>query len=109
MVKIRNLTKIYKSKKSHDCVALDKVNITLPDTGMVFIIGKSGSGKSTLLNLIGGLDTITSGSIEIDGNELSKMNSKDFNNYRSSYLTFVFQDYRLFENLSVYQNKYNQY
>ena len=104
MIKIKNLTKIYKSKKSTDCVALDNININLPDTGMVFVIGKSGSGKSTLLNLIGGLDTITSGSINIDGNEVGNMKSKDFDAYRSSYLTFVFQDYRLLENLSVYQN-----
>lgn len=104
MISIKNLTKIYRSKKSTDCIALDNINISLPDTGMVFIIGKSGSGKSTLLNLIGGLDTITTGSINIDGNEVGKMKSKDFDNYRSSYLTFVFQDYKLFENLTVYQN-----
>ena len=104
MIKIENLTKIYKSKKSSDCVAINNINITLPDTGLVFVVGKSGSGKSTLLNLIGGLDTITSGEINIDGNKVSKMNSCDFDNYRSSYLTFVFQDYRLFENLTVREN-----
>jgi len=104
MIKVTNLTKIYKSKNKKECVALDKINFTLPDKGLVYIIGKSGSGKSTLLNLIAGLDTITSGSIVIDGNEVGKMKSNDFDKYRSSYLTFVFQDYKLLENLNVYQN-----
>lgn len=59
MIKINNLCKIYKSKRKNKCKALDNINLTLPDTGLVFILGKSGSGKSTLLNLIGGLDNIT--------------------------------------------------
>ena len=59
MIKIENLTKIYKSKKKNNCKALDNVTLTLPNSGLVFVLGKSGSGKSTLLNLIGGLDNIT--------------------------------------------------
>ncbi|MBR2371665.1 MAG: ATP-binding cassette domain-containing protein [Clostridia bacterium] len=54
MISIQNLTKKYKSKNKFDCVALDNISFDLPDSGMVFILGKSGSGKSTLLNLIGG-------------------------------------------------------
>ena len=53
MIKIDNLTKIYNAKAKTSCTALDKVSITLPDTGLVFVLGKSGSGKSTLLNLMG--------------------------------------------------------
>ena len=56
MILIENLTKRYKSKNKRICTALDSIDLTLPDSGMVFIIGKSGSGKSTLLNMIGGLD-----------------------------------------------------
>ena len=104
MIKVKDLKKIYKSKNKKQCIALDNVSFTLPDTGLVYVIGKSGSGKSTLLNLIAGLDTITSGSINIDGNEVGNMSSKDFDAFRSSYLTFVFQDYKLFENLTIYQN-----
>ena len=104
MIKVNNLTKIYKSKKTGECTALDNISFTLPDTGMVFVIGKSGSGKSTLLNLIGGLDTITSGDIIVDGIDVKSLNNKDFDKYRSSYLTFVFQDYKLFEGLTVKEN-----
>ena len=65
MIKITSLNKIYKSKKRRKCHALKDINLTLPDSGLVFVLGKSGSGKSTLLNLIGGLDNVTSGSIEV--------------------------------------------
>lgn len=104
MIKISNLSKVYKSKKRKKCYALNRINLTLPDTGLVFVLGKSGSGKSTLLNLIGGLDNITSGSIEVDGNDLSSFREGDFCNYRNSHIGFIFQDYHLIEELTVYDN-----
>jgi len=78
MIEIKNLTKIYSSKKKDNCIAINDISFTLPDKGMVFIIGKSGSGKSTLLNLIGGLDDVTSGEILADGNRLSSFKTSDF-------------------------------
>ena len=71
MIKITALNKFYKSKRRSICHALKNINLTLPDAGLVFVLGKSGSGKSTLLNLIGGLDNISSGSIKVDGNDLA--------------------------------------
>ena len=68
MLEIKNLSKLYISKKKKHVLALDDISFTLPDKGLVFIIGKSGSGKSTLLNLISGLDSITNGDIIADGN-----------------------------------------
>ena len=78
MISIQNLTKTYKSKNKFDCVALDNVSFTLPDSGMVFVLGKSGSGKSTLLNLLGGLDNFDSGEICVDGANLSQFKQTDF-------------------------------
>jgi len=104
MIKITSLNKIYKSKKRKRCHALSDINLTLPDTGLVFVLGKSGSGKSTLLNLIGGLDNATSGSIEVDGNDLAKFREKDFCNYRNTHVGFIFQDYHLIDELTVYEN-----
>ena len=52
MIEIKNLTKVFKSKNKSVVVALNDINLTLPDSGLVFIIGKSGSGKSTLLNML---------------------------------------------------------
>ena len=104
MIEIKNLTKVYNSKKNDNCIAIDDISFTLPDKGMVFIIGKSGSGKSTLLNLIGGLDDVTSGEILADGNKLSSFDLSNFDNYRSSYIGFIFQDYHLIEDLTIAQN-----
>ena len=104
MIQIKSLNKIYKSKKRRQCHALSDVNLTLGDKGLVFVLGKSGSGKSTLLNLIGGLDNVTSGSIEVDGNDLAKFKEKDFCNYRNTHIGFIFQDYHLIDELTVYEN-----
>ena len=104
MIEFKKLRKVYKSLDGGKCVALKDIDLQLPDTGLVFIIGKSGSGKSTLLNLLGGLDTITSGDIIADGNSLSSFSKKDFEDYRSSYIGFVFQHYYLLDELTVKQN-----
>lgn len=104
MIKITSLCKVYRSKKNKKCEALKDVNLTLPDTGFVFVLGKSGSGKSTLLNLIGGLDKITSGTIEVDGNNISHISERQMCNYRNSHVGFIFQDYHLIEELTIYDN-----
>ena len=104
MIKITLLNKIYQSKKRKKCHALRDINLTLDDTGLVFVLGKSGSGKSTLLNLIGGLDNVTSGSIEVDGNDLAAFKERDFCNYRNTHIGFIFQDYHLIDELTVYEN-----
>ena len=106
MIEFKNLTKIYPSKRKYkkDVLALDHLNLTLPDTGMIFIIGKSGSGKSTLLNLIGGLDKISEGDIIADGNSLVSFRESDLTNYRCSYVGFIFQDYHLLDEFTVREN-----
>ena len=104
MIEIKGITKIYRSKKKSKHKALDNINVTLPNNGLVFVIGKSGSGKSTLLNLIGGLDSTTSGNIIVDGNDITTYKEKQLANYRSSHIGFIFQDYHLLEELTVYQN-----
>ena len=104
MIEFKKLRKVYNSQKGGKCVALKDIDLKLPDTGLVFIIGKSGSGKSTLLNLLGGLDTITQGDIIADGNSLASFSKSDFEKYRSSYIGFVFQHYYLLDELTVKQN-----
>ena len=104
MIIIKELTKIYKSKYASPCRALDNVSFTLPDKGMIFILGKSGSGKSTLLNLLGGLDSITSGDVIANGNSLVNFTEKEYAEYRNSYVGFVFQDYCLIESFTVKKN-----
>ena len=90
MIKVLNLDKTYKSKHSNNTHAINDISFTLPDKGMIFIVGKSGSGKSTLLNILGGLDDFDSGSVIVDGNDFKKMNHSDFNKYRSGYVSFIY-------------------
>lgn len=104
MIKIEHLTKTYKSKKGFLCYALKDVSFTLKDSGMVFVVGKSGCGKTTLLNLIGGLDNITSGTIIAAGNDLSSFTNEQYDAYRNSYFGFVFQDFFLLDDLTVFDN-----
>lgn len=104
MIKIDNLTKIYKINRKKHCVALNDVSFVLPDKGLIFIIGKSGSGKSTLLNLIGGLDKPTAGTIFADKHEVTKMSGRNLTKYRSSYVGFIFQDYHVIDKLTVEEN-----
>jgi len=103
MIKIRNLKKQYFSKKGSSCLALDGINLDLPDKGLVFVLGKSGSGKSTLLNIIGGLDKPTEGDITYNGRPFNTMNENDLDTFRG-YLGFIFQDSYLIEYMTVYEN-----
>ena len=104
MINIRNLNKIYKSKKRNDCHALQDINLSLPSQGLIFVLGKSGSGKSTLLNLIGGLDSISSGEITVNGNNISHFSENKFADYRNTYIGYIFQDYHLIDELTVHEN-----
>ncbi len=104
MIKIDNLTKIYKAKAKTECRAIDGISLTLPERGLIFVLGKSGSGKSTLLNLIGGLDSFDSGDIVSFGNSLASFKERDYEAYRSSFVSFIFQDYHLIDELTVLEN-----
>lgn len=104
MIVIKNLKKTYKIKKGTDVNALKGISLTLPQTGMIFILGKSGSGKSTLLNIIGGLDKPDSGEITVNDKPLHKFSAADFDYYRNTCVGFVFQNYNLIDELTVEQN-----
>ncbi len=104
MLQIKNLTKIYKPKKGVPVTALDHVSLTLPEKGMVFLLGKSGSGKSTLLNLLGGLDSFDSGEIIISGEKTDSFRQSDFVSYRNTLVGFIFQEYNVLEEFTVGAN-----
>lgn len=103
MISLHNINKFYNSgtQKFH---ALKDVNIVFPEKGMVFIVGKSGSGKSTLLNVIGGIDSYDSGELIIDGLNTKNFSRNDFNSYRNSYIGFIFQEFNVIKNLTVFEN-----
>ena len=85
MIEVSHLTKVYKTGKQ-SVVAVNDISFTLPDTGMVFVVGKSGCGKSTLLNMLGGLDKQTSGDIFVDGAPFSSFTERNFDCFRNSYV-----------------------
>lgn len=103
MIKLKNLTKIY-GNDSTKVIAVDDISIEIPSGKFVAIVGESGSGKSTLLNLIGALDTATSGSIDIDGEKLENMNKNQLAEFRNKKLGFVFQSYNLDLDFTVLEN-----
>lgn len=106
MLSVKNLTKIYKikGKDVKHVVALDRVSIDFPETGMVFLLGKSGSGKSTLLNSIGGLDTFNDGEILIKGKSSKDFKQSDFDAYRNTFIGFIFQEYNILEEFTIGKN-----
>ena len=104
MIKVENLTKVYNTKDSTPVLALDNINLILPEKGMVFICGPSGSGKSTLLNILAGFDDFDEGQVIVDGNNLKDLDQSLYDSYRSLLIGFVFQDYHLINNLTVKEN-----
>ena len=84
--------------------ALAGVNFSIDKGEFVVIAGASGAGKSTILNILGGMDTATSGTIIVDGNRVSDYTSKQLTTYRRYDIGFVFQFYNLVQNLTVKEN-----
>lgn len=103
MLELKNVTKTYQTK-SGAVNALDRVSLTFPATGMVFITGKSGCGKTTLLNVIGGLDGVTSGDVSVLGKSFSSFTPTEYDGYRNSLIGFIFQEYNLLPEFSVEKN-----
>jgi len=104
MLEVIDLFKSYSVKKGERVIALDHVNLTFSETGLVFILGRSGAGKSTFLNVLGGLDRADSGEIRIDDRSSKEFRDADFDACRNSYLGFVFQEYHLLSEYSVRGN-----
>lgn len=88
----------------HQITILDDITVAIPDKQRVAIIGPSGSGKSTLLGLIAGLDQPTSGSITIDGVEISTMRENTLARYRRDHIGYIFQSFHLIPTLTALEN-----
>ena len=84
--------------------AVDGINFTISEGEFVVIIGASGAGKTTILNILGGMDTVTSGSVFVDGNDIAKYSRRQLTQYRRNDIGFVFQFYNLVPNLTALEN-----
>lgn len=98
-----NLTKIFRDG-SNEITALDHVNLTIEKSTFNAVLGTSGSGKTTLLNMLGGLDKPTSGSVIIDGTDITGMKDKELSIFRRKKIGFIFQSYNLVPTLNLYEN-----
>ena len=102
-IEFKDVKKIYRMGEV-DIKALDGVNFTIEKGEFVVIAGASGAGKSTILNILGGMDSATSGDVIVDGDYVSKYNSRQLTTYRRYDIGFVFQFYNLVQNLTVTEN-----
>lgn len=103
MLKLKDINKIYTSKKGHTTNALIDINLSFSNTRLVFVLGPSGCGKSTLLNILGAIDSPTSGSLIVNNQELKQTN-RNTNSYRNNYISFIFQEFNLIPDITVYDN-----
>nr|WP_321233208.1 ABC transporter ATP-binding protein [uncultured Psychroserpens sp.] len=103
MITIKNLVKIYRTEEI-ETTALNQLSLTVKEGEFVSIMGTSGCGKSTLLNIIGLLDTPNDGSYVFDNEEVASYNEKQRAGLRKANIGFVFQNFNLIDELSVYEN-----
>lgn len=104
MIKITNLNKYFYRHKSNEIHVINDVSLEFPKTGLVTIVGESGSGKTTLMNVVGGLDDFHSGCLEIDDFKIKKYSSKRIDRVRNEKVGYIFQNYLLLQQRTVYEN-----
>ena len=104
MIKLDKVNKWFNKYKKNKIHVINNTSLKLEDSGLVALLGPSGSGKTTLLNAIGGLDKIDSGSITINGEKISSNDSYKVDRLRNLNIGYIFQDYKLVNELSVYDN-----
>ena len=103
LIEFENVTKEYHIG-TNTLKAANNLNFTVEEGEFVVVLGPSGSGKSTMLNLLGGLDTLSSGIIRVNGEEISDYDEKQLTNYRAKNVGFIFQAYNLISNLTAEEN-----
>ncbi len=102
-LEVKDLFKKYKMGET-EIIANNGISFEIEEGELVVILGPSGAGKSTVLNIIGGMDTPTSGSVIIDGHDISEYTEKELTKYRREEIGFVFQFYNLIPNLTALEN-----
>ena len=102
-VELRDVRKVYQMGEV-EIAAADGINFTVKKGEFAVVVGPSGAGKTTVLNILGGMDSATSGEVWIDGNDVAKYNAKKLTSYRRDDIGFVFQFYNLIPNLTTLEN-----
>lgn len=102
-VELKDVRKIYKMGEV-EIRAVDGISFTIQRGEFVIIVGPSGAGKTTVLNILGGMDSATSGRVIVDGRDVAKLNGRNLTAYRRDDIGFVFQFYNLVQNLTAQEN-----
>ena len=102
-IEFKDVSKIY-TMGEVEIKALDRVSFSIDKGEFAVVLGASGAGKTTILNLLGGMDTVSSGSITVDGNDISGATDRQLCDYRRYDIGFVFQFYNLVQNLTAREN-----
>lgn len=102
-VKLKNVSKIYRMGEV-EIRAVDKIEFAIDKGEFVVVVGPSGAGKTTVLNILGGMDTVTSGDVLVDGENIAKYSQRKLTGYRRDDIGFVFQFYNLVPNLTAKEN-----
>lgn len=104
MLVLKNVNKYFNKHKKNEIHVINNISLSFQDNGLIALLGPSGCGKTTLLNAIGGLDNIKSGSIYVNGKKISSKLSGKVDKIRNLNIGYIFQDYKLIDNISVYDN-----
>ena len=103
ILKVENIEKYY-GNKDNITKAIDNISFRVEKGEFVGIMGPSGSGKTTLLNCISTIDNVTTGSIQIDGNDITRLKGRKLENFRRDKLGFIFQDFNLLDTMTAFEN-----
>ena len=104
MIELKNVNKYFNRHRKNELHVINNTSLKFDKTGLVAILGISGSGKTTLLNAIGGLDKVNSGKIYINGEKITGRRAHTVDKIRNLEIGYIFQDYKLIDNLTVYEN-----
>ena len=104
MLSLKNVNKYFNRHKKNEIHVINNISLDFSDSGMVALLGPSGCGKTTLLNAIGGMDSINSGKIYVNGKKISSKINYKVDKIRNLNIGYIFQDYKLVDNLSVFDN-----
>ncbi len=104
LIELKNITKTYKNGLENEFMALKDIDLVIEKGDFIAIMGPSGSGKTTLMNILGALDTATSGHYYINGKDISKYSQDQLAEFRSKDVGFVFQQFNLLPRISVKEN-----
>src|SRR5262245_12287466 len=103
LIEVRDVRKVYR-RGNEELVVLDGLSLDIAEGEFVALMGPSGSGKTTLLNLIGGIDSPTSGNLSVGGTAIGSLRGRDLARWRSRHIGYIFQLYNLIPVLNAVQN-----